>query len=54
MDKILTVLIFFMNLIYNIVSICAKLQTSSASPSILINLFKVATPGTYLSCGKDY
>ena len=34
-----------------IVSICAKLQTSSASPSILINLFKV---GTYLSCGKDY
>ena len=28
-----------------------KLQTSSASPSILINLFKVAT---YLSCGKDY
>ena len=36
------------NLIY-IVSICAKLQTSSASP--LINLFKVAT---YLSCGEDY
>ena len=31
--------------------ICAKLQTSSASPSILINLFKVAT---YLSCGEDY
>ena len=31
--------------------LCAKLQTSSASPSILINLFKVAT---YLSCGKDY
>ena len=27
-----------------------KLQTSSAFPSILINLFKVAT---YLSCGKD-
>ena len=38
------------NLIYS-VSICAKLQTSSASPSILINLFKVAT---YLSCGEDY
>ena len=34
-----------------IVSICAKLQTSSTSPSIIINLFKVAT---YLSCGKDY
>ena len=34
-----------------IFSICAKLQTSSASPSILNNLFKVAT---YLSCGKDY
>ena len=34
-----------------IASICAKLQTSSASPSILINLFKVAT---YLSCSKDY
>ena len=34
---------FSCNLIY-IVSICAKLQTSSASPSILINLFKVATP----------
>ena len=48
---ILTVLIFFScNLIY-IASICAKLQNSSASPSILINLFKVAT---YLSCGKDY
>ena len=30
---------------------CAKLQTSSASPSILINLFKVAT---YLSFGKYY
>ena len=42
-----TVLIFFSCLIY----ICAKLQTSSASPSILINLFKVAT---YLSCGEDY
>ena len=41
---------FSCNLIY-IASICAKLQTSSASPSILINLFKVAT---YLSCGKDY
>ena len=41
---------FSCNLIY-IVSICAKLQTSSAYPSILINLFKVAT---YLSCGKDY
>ena len=41
---------FSCDLIY-IVSICAKLQTSSASPSILINLFKVAT---YLSCGKDY
>ena len=34
-----------------IVSICAKLQTSSASPSIVINLFKVAT---YLSFGKYY
>ena len=44
---------FSCNLIY-IVSICPKLQTSSASPSIIINLFKVATPGTYLSCGKDY
>ena len=45
---------FSCNLIYiyiYIASICAKLQTSSASPSILINLFKVAT---YLSCGKDY
>ena len=41
---------FSCNLIY-IVSICVKLQASSASPSILINLFKVAT---YLSCGKDY
>ena len=41
---------FSCNLIY-IASICAKLQTSSASPSILIDLFKVAT---YLSCGKDY
>ena len=51
MWTILTVFIFFpCNLIY-IVSICAKLQTSSASPSILINLFKVAT---YLSCGEDY
>ena len=44
-----SVLIFF-HVILSIVSICAKLQTSSASPSILINLFKVAT---YLS-GKDY
>ena len=45
-------LFFFLscNLIY-IVSICAKLQTYSASPSILINLFKVST---YLSCRKDY
>ena len=37
----------FLNLFHVIlyfVSICAKLQTSSASPSILINLFKVATP----------
>ena len=41
---------FSCNLTY-IVSICAKLQTSSASVSILINLFKVTT---YLSCGKDY
>ena len=41
---------FSCNLIY-IPSICAKLETSSASPSILIDLFKVAT---YLSCGKDY
>ena len=37
---------FFMLSYIFIVSICAKLQTSSASPSILINLFKVAT---YLS-----
>ena len=28
-----------------------KLLMSSASPSILINFFKVAT---YLSCGEDY
>ena len=41
---------FSCSLIY-IASICAKLQTSSPSPSILINLFKVAT---YLSCSKDY
>ena len=48
-----SVLIFFHVILYTlyIASICAKLQTSSASPSILINLFKVAT---YLSCGKDY
>ena len=36
---------FSCNLIY-IVSICAKLQTSSASPSILITFLKVVT---YLS-----
>ena len=44
---------FCFHVILYIVSInilCAKLQTSSASPSILINLFKVAT---YLSCGED-
>ena len=49
-DKYSVLIFFSCNLIY-IASICAKLQTSSASPSILINLFKVAT---YLSCGKDY
>ena len=38
-----SVLIFFSCNLIHIVSICAKLQTSSASPSILINLFKVAT-----------
>ena len=32
---------FFSCNVISIVSICAKLQTSSASPSILINLFKV-------------
>ena len=41
---------FSCNLIH-IVSIFAKLHTSSASPSIFINLFKVAM---YLSCGEDY
>ena len=49
-DKYSVLIFFSCNLIY-IVSICAKLQTSSASPSILINLFKVAT---YLSFGKYY
>ena len=54
-DKYSLFKFFFRVILYIIiVSICAKLQTSSASPSILINLFKVATPGTYLSCGKDY
>ena len=41
---------FSCNVMY-IISICAKLQTSSASPSLLINFFKEPTPppGTYIS-----
>ena len=41
----------FFHVILYIVSIVANLHTSSASPSILINLFKLAT---YLSSGKYY
>ena len=46
-DKYSLISFFSCNLI---LSICAKLQTSSASLSILINLYKIAT---YMSCGED-
>ena len=43
-DKYSLFLFFFHVILSQLVSICAKLQTSSASASILINFFKVTTP----------
>ena len=42
---------FFLHVILYILSQYVHNYRPSTSPSILINLFKVAT---YLSCGKDY
>ena len=42
-DKYSVLIFFSCNLMY-IISICAQLQTSSASPSLLINFFKEPTP----------